>query len=151
MKKLILIALLLTFASGMAIAQQQGGAGARPGMQGGPGMHGGPANFNAGFPVNPAERLTENLGLDEAQAAEIAGIFEEARLMHDEERQRARQADDEIRASVHAQIMALLTPEQQAQFEAQLQERDQLRQKLEDMRAEHGFGVGHGMGDCINN
>ena len=141
MKKLILIALLLTFTSGMAIAQQQGG----------PGMHGGPGNSDAGFPVNPAERLTENLGLDEAQAAEIAGIFEEARLLHDEERQRARQADDEIRASVHAQILAVLTPEQQALFEEQIQERDQLRQKFEDMRAEHSFGGGRGMGDCINN
>lgn len=144
MKKTLLIALLLTLTAGMASAQQQGG----PGMV--PGMHGNPGALHAGNPVNPADRLTENLGLDEAQAAEIASIFEEARLLRDEERERSRLAGDEIRANVHAQIMALLTPEQQTRFEDQLQKREQLRQDLEDMRAEHGFG-GHGMGDCINN
>ena len=145
MKKTLLIALLLTFTSAMAIAQQQGGPGVSPGM------HGSPGNFHAGNPVNAAERLTLNLGLDETQAAEIANIFEEARLLHDEERERSRLAADENRANLHAQILALLTAEQQVMFEEQLQKREQLRQDFEDMRAERGFGGGRGMGDCINN
>lgn len=145
MKKTLLIALLLSLCTGMAVAQQQGGPGSAPGMQGKPG------HFHAGNPVNPVERLTENLGLDEAQAAEVAAIFEEAQLLRDEERERGCQVSDEIRAHVHAQIQLLLTPEQQALFEAQLQKRQQLRQALEEMRAEHGFGDGRGTGDCINN
>ena len=148
MKKTLLIALLLTFSTGMAMAQQQGGPGYAPGFNGNPG------NFHAGNPGNPAERLTERLGLDEVQAAEVANIFEEARMLHDEERERSRLAADEIRANVHAQLRLVLTPEQQALFDEQLQQREQLRQQLEDMRAERGFGGGgggHGTGDCINN
>jgi Spy/CpxP family protein refolding chaperone len=145
MKKVLLIAVLLSLSAGMAVAQQQGGPASPHGMQGNPG------HFYAGSPVNPAERLIENLGLDEAQAAEVTAIFEEAQLLRDEERERARLVSDEIRANVHAQIQLILTPEQLALFEEQLQKRDQLRQALDDMRAEHGFGGGHGMGDCINN
>ena len=145
MKKTLMIALLLSLCTGMAVAQQQGGPGSAPGMQGKPG------HFHAGNAVNPVERLTENLGLDEAQAAEVAAIFEEAQLLRDEERERTRLVSDEIRAHVHAQIQLLLTPEQQALFEAQLLKRQQLRQALEEMRAEHGFGDGRGTGDCINN
>jgi Spy/CpxP family protein refolding chaperone len=144
MKKTLLIALLLSLSAGMAVAQQQGGPGSAPGMQ----SKGG--HFYAGSPVNPAERLTENLGLDEAQAAEVAAIFEEAQLLRDEAHERARQVSDEIRANVHAQIQLLLTPQQQALFEAQLQRHEQLRQALEDMHAEHGFGGGRGTGHCIN-
>ncbi len=145
MKKTLVIAFLITFAAGTAIAQQQGGPGSGPGMQGNPG------HFNTHNPANPAERLTERLGLDEAQAAEVANIFEEAQMLRDEERERARLAADEIRANIHAQIQQVLTPEQQAMFQEQLQQRDQLREHLEDMRAERGFGGGRGMGDCINN
>ena len=73
-------------------------------------------------------------------------------MLHDEERERSRLAADEIRANVHAQLRLVLTPEQQALFDEQLQQRDQLRQQLEDMRAERGFGGGgRGTGDCINN
>jgi Spy/CpxP family protein refolding chaperone len=145
MKKTLLIALLLTLSAGTALAQQKGGPGSPGGFSGNPG------NFHAGAPVNPAERLTERLGLDEAQAAEVANIFEEARMLRDEERERSRLVADEIRANVHAQLQLVLTPEQQAQFEEQLQQREQMRQALEDLRAERGFGGGRGSGDCINN
>ena len=145
MKKTLLIALLLSLSAGLAVAQQQGGPGTAPGMQGKPG------HFHAGSPVNPVERLIENLGLDEAQAAEVAAIFEEAQLLREEAHEKARLASEEIRANVHAQIQLILTPEQQALFDEQLQKREQLRQALDDMRAEHGFGGGRGMGDCINN
>jgi len=146
MKKTLLIALLLTLASGMALAQQQGGPGSSHGGRGNP------ANFNAGFgahPGNPVERMTENLGLDEAQAAEIALIFEEAQLLRDEEREKIRLIADENRAYTHARIMAMLTPEQQLLFAEQLQKREEMRQAFDEMRAERGFGGGaRGMGDC---
>lgn len=146
MKKTLLIALLLMLSTGMAVAQQKGGPGSAPGFSGNPG------NFYAGNPGNPAEQLTERLGLDEAQAAEVANIFEEARMLRDEERAQARLVADEIRANIHAQIQLVLTPEQQALFDEQLLQREQLRQQLDDMRAERGFGGGgRGTGDCINN
>lgn len=148
MKKTLLIACLIAFSAGTAMAQQQGGPGSGPGFEGAPG------HFFAGGPANPAERLTERLGLDANQAAEVAGIFEEAQMLRDEERARARLAADEMRASIHERIRLVLTPEQLAQYEEQLEAREQLRLHLEDMRAEHGFGGGHGMGggagDCIN-
>ena len=73
-------------------------------------------------------------------------------MLHDEERERSRLAADEIRANVHAQLRLVLTPEQQALFDEQLQQREQLRLQLEDMHAERGFGGGgRGNGDCINN
>jgi len=145
MKKTLLIALLLT--SGIAMAQQNGGPG-----QGGPGLGQGgydnPANFQSRNSVSQVERLTERLGLDEAQAAEIAVILEDAALVRNEERERSRAIAMENRENTHAQIMAVLNPEQQALLEEQIQQRDQLRQTLEDMGAEHGFGRGYGKGDC---
>lgn len=144
MKKTLLIALLLTLASGMAIAQQHGGPGSPPGGQGQAG------NFHAGSPGNPVERLTENLGLDEAQVAQITLIFEEAQQLRDEERERSHAISDENRANTHAQIMQILSPEQQVLFEEHLQRREELRQALDEMRAEHGFGGGRGPGDCNN-
>ena len=148
MKKTLLIAFLIAFSAGAAVAQQQGGPGSGNGFEGAPG------HYHSGSPANPAERLTERLGLDEAQAAEVAGIFAEANLLRDEERARARLAADDIRANIHERIRLVLTPEQLVQYEEQLEAREQLRQHLEDMRAEHGFGGGRGMGsgtgDCIN-
>ena len=103
MKKVLLITLLLTFTAGTAIAQQQGGPGSPPG---GKGSHG---NTHGGNQGNPVERLTERLGLDEAQAAAIALIFEDAQLLRDEERERNCAASDENRAITHAQIMDVLS------------------------------------------
>ncbi len=145
MKKILLIALLLTLASGMAIAQQQGGQGS---PQEGKGQQ---AGFNSTYRVNPVERLTENLGLDEAQAAEIAFIFEEAHLLRDEERERTRAIADENRVNTHARIMEMLTPEQQVLFEEQRQKREDMRQALDEIRAERGYGGGRGTGDCLIN
>jgi Spy/CpxP family protein refolding chaperone len=139
MKKALLIALLLTFTAGTAIAQQQGGPGGGKGHSG---------NAHSGNFGDPVERMTESLGLDEAQAAAIALIFEENQLLRDDEREQARAMAEEMRANTHAQILELLTPEQVALFEAQLQEREAFRQKLEEYRAERGLGEGRGTGDC---
>jgi Spy/CpxP family protein refolding chaperone len=56
----------------------------------------------------------------------------------------------ENREATHAQIMVVLSPEQQALMEEQIQQRQQLRQTLEDMGMDRGFGRGHGTGDCMN-
>jgi Spy/CpxP family protein refolding chaperone len=142
MKKVLLIALILTFAAGSAIAQQ-----GNPGSGGG-GM-GKSSNSQAGGSIgNPVERLTELLGLDETQAAAIALIFEDSQLVREEERERARAAAEEQRANTHAQILEVLTPEQQAIFEEHQQQREALRQALEDLRADRGYGGRRGTGDC---
>lgn len=147
MKKTLLIAFVLLVSSGMAIAQQNGGPG-----QGGPGLGQGgydsPGNFQSRNSINQVERLTERLGLDEAQAAEIAAILEDAALLRSQERERSRAIALENRENTHAQIMAILSPEQQALFEEQIRQRELLRQTLEEMGADHGFGRGHGTGDC---
>jgi len=149
MKKTLLIALVLLLTSGMAIAQQNGGQG--PGQVGPGSAQDGtdnPGNFQSRNSVSRVERLTERLGLDEAQAAEIALIFEDAALVRNEERERARVIATENREAIHAQIMSVLSPEQQALMEEQIQQRELLRQTLEDMGADRGFGRGRGTGDC---
>jgi Spy/CpxP family protein refolding chaperone len=145
MKKTLLIALVLLLTSGMAIAQQNGGP---EGPQGGKGNM---ADNHRGNPGNPVDRLTERLGLDEAQAAEITLIFEEMQLLREEEREKCRATSEGLRESTHAQVMDVLTLEQQALFEAQLQQREQMRQAIDEVRADRGFGGGRGTGDCINN
>jgi len=149
MKKTLLIALVLLLTSGMAIAQQSGGQG--PGQVGPGSAQDGtnnPGNFQSRNSVSRVERLTERLGLDEAQAAEIALILEDAALIRNQERERSRAIAMENREATHAQIMAMLSPEQQALLQEQTRQRDQLRQTLEDMGADRGFGHGHGRGDC---
>lgn len=144
MKNTLLTALVLLLTSGMAMAQQNGGQGQG---QSGPDN---PANFQSRNSVSHVERLTERLGLDEVQAAEIAAILEEAELVRNEERERSRAIAMENREVTHAQIMAILSPEQQALMEEQIQQREQLRQALKDMDADRGYGRGRGTGDCIN-
>ncbi len=139
MKKTLLVALILMLSAGMAVAQQQGGPGGGKGNRG---------DSQAGSRGNPVERLTENLGLDEAQTAEIALIFEESQLLREEERERSRAVADEIRATTHAQVLEVLTPDQQALFEEQRQEREQMRQAIKEFRDDRGFGGGRGTGDC---
>ncbi len=109
------------------------------------------ADNHRGNPGNPVDRLTEHLGLDETQAAEIALIFEESQLLREEEREKCRAMSEELRESTHTQIMEVLTPEQQALFAAQLQEREQMKQAFEEARADRGFGGGRGTGDCVFN
>jgi hypothetical protein len=132
MKKTLLIALILMLSTGMAIAQQHGGQG------GGKGNRGDSQGGNRG---NPVERLTENLGLDEAQAAEITLIFEESKLLREEAHESSLAVADEIRATTHTQVLEVLTPDQQALFEAQLHEREQMRQAGKGFRAGGGRGT----------
>ncbi|MFT5139575.1 MAG: hypothetical protein ACI9CB_001221, partial [Rhodothermales bacterium] len=47
---------------------------------------------------NPADRLTSELGLDEAQTAEVRAIFEDARASHDEVRDQSHETFCSIRA-----------------------------------------------------
>jgi len=139
MKKTLLVALILMLSAGMAIAQQHGSS---------KGGKGNPDSSQFGNRGNPVERLTENLGLDEAQVAEITLIFEESQLLREEEREKRRAVADEIRATTHAQILDILTPDQQALFEEQRLEREQMRQAIKEFRAGGGFGGGRGTGDC---
>jgi hypothetical protein len=154
MKKTLLTALILTFSTSMAVAQPQGGPKADPGSNGLGGLNGNPGYSYA---LSQTERLTERLGLSDEQAAELALIFEDAQMLRDEERERARLAADEIRAGIHDRIRLMLNDQQQALFDSHIQERDQLRQALEDLRAERGFGGYGGLGGdrgtgaCINN
>mgnify|MGYP001815945853 CR=1 FL=1 len=141
MKMTLLIALVWLLTSGMAIAQQNGGP---PGYQG----DNGNMAANRGNRGNPVDRMTEHLGLDEAQAAEIELIFEESHQLREEERERCRALSEGLRESTHAQILGVLTPEQQILFEERQQQREQMRQALEEIRAERGFGGGKGPGDC---
>ncbi|MGB7451773.1 MAG: hypothetical protein WBM36_06570 [Lysobacterales bacterium] len=145
MKKTLLIALLLTLSAGMAMAQQQFGP------ESGPGGKNRQGNFqagNGGNPGSPVERLTERLGLDEAQAAEVAIIFEEALQLRNEERERVRVIFDEIRENTHARVLEVLSPEQQTLFEEQRRNREQLRQALEDVRGFDGYGARQGRRSC---
>ena len=134
MKKLLLIALLLTFATGIAVAQQNGGPGSQGGGQGN-GQFG-----NSGNSGNPVDRLTERLGLTVEQAAAIAIIFEENQLLREQERALACEIDNEARANTHAKILGLLTDEQQILFAQQRQERQAMKEAFEEYRAERGFG-----------
>ena len=144
MKKLLLIALILTFAAGTAIAQQQGGPGSQSGAKGNPGNA-----QTGGYSGSPVERLTDLLGLDESQAAAIELIFEDSQFLREEERERARLISEENRANTHVQIMDVLTAEQQAIFEEHRQQRENMKQALEELRAERGFGGGgRGTRDC---
>ena len=145
MKKLLLIAFLLTFAVGTAIAQQGG-----PGSQGGGKGNQGNSQ-NGGGNGNPVERMTELLGLTETQAAAIELIFEDSQALREEERERAREAAQKNRADTHTLILAELTDEQAAIFEEHRQQREALKQALEELRNERGFGGtggGRGTGDC---
>ena len=133
MKKTLLIALLITFAMGTAVARQHHGSG--------------PAAGGNGAPV---ERLAEQLDLDLDQVAAITAIFEDSRLLRDEERERSHEILCEIRTNTHVQILEVLTPEQQVQFEKLQKKRREIRQAFEDAHAEHGFGSGRKMRDCDN-
>ena len=152
MKKILLIALLLTFATGTALAQgQPGGQGSGGPGSGGNGTPANAAGGNFGNPGNPVDRLTEQLGLDAAQVAAITAIFEESQLQRDVERARAHAADCENRAITHELILAELTDDQVLLYEELQQRREELRQAMEEVRQAHGgggYGGGRGMMDC---
>ena len=132
MKKTLLIALILTLTMGTAIAKQRPGGFEPPARGGG----------------DPVERLTEKLGLDADQVADVTAIFEATQALHDEEREAFQAIICEIRADSHTQIIAVLTPEQQVLFEDLQQRREELKRAMEEARSEHGFGGGHRMMNC---
>ena len=146
MKKLLLVAFLLTFAVGTAIAQQ-GGPGSQGGGQGNQGN-----SQKGGNNGSPVERLTELLGLTDAQVIAIEIIFEDSQALREEAREIARATGEKNRADTHALILALLTDDQQAIFEDHQKQREALKQALEELRNERGFGGGGGRGtgtgDC---
>ena len=133
MKKALLIALLLTVASGTALAQKHQGFGKPAGTAG-----------------NPVERLTEQLGLSVNQAAEITAIFETTRLSHEEEQEKNRQINCDIRATTHAQVLEVLSADQEALYAELQNNRKEMRQAFEDMQAERGYGGGRKMLECDN-
>ncbi|MCW8925316.1 MAG: hypothetical protein OQJ84_03590 [Xanthomonadales bacterium] len=147
MKKIVLIAFLFAFATGTAMAQQAGN-----GSGNGPGGGAGNAAMAGGGPGNQLDRLTEVLGLDEVQVAALAAIFEDAQLLREQEQERARLLAEEMRATIHAEIIALLTPEQLALYEEHQAKREEFRQMLDEMRQARGAGGygggGRGTGDC---
>jgi len=141
MKKALLIALLLAFAAGTAIAQNSNGFGKGASGNGG---NGGNAGGN-----NRVERMTEQLGLDEGQAAQIMAIVEASQALHDEEQENFCEVAREIHDNANAEILLLLTPEQAAMHEELQKQRAQFRRALEDARGDRGFG-GRGTRDCGN-
>lgn len=149
MKKLLLIALLLTLSTGIALAQGPKGSGqGSGGGSGGQGnaMGGGHGNFG-----NPLDRMTEQLGLDEAQVAAIAAIFDQTQALRDEEREKSRLIACDIRANTQAQVLEILTAEQVAIHDELQLQREEFRRAYEDMqksRGRSGFGNGPGRPDC---
>ena len=131
MKKILMIALLLTFATGTAIAKQQRGSGPPQGRGG-----------------DPVAHLTDQLGLDAEQVAAITDIFEDTQALRDEEQLRSHEIMCEIRADSHALVLGVLTVEQQVQFEALRQSRHELKRALEEARADQGYGSGRGKPLC---
>ena len=139
MKKIVLIAMLFALATGSAIAQGMGNGNGQG--DGGQGMGQG-----AGNPGNPVDRLTELLGLDEAQAAAIAALFEDAQLLRDQQREQARLAAEEHRAYMQSEILAVLTPEQVDIYEAHKAEKAAFRKAFNEMMAERRGRGGKGGG-----
>jgi Spy/CpxP family protein refolding chaperone len=141
MKKTLLIALLLAFATGTVFAQNQNGPG-QPGGKNGPGAGAGPDTR--------IERMTEQLGLDEAQVTQITAILEASEALRAEEQETFRQVMGEIRDNTKAEILLVLTPEQIALHEELQQKREEFRRAFEDFQASRGYGAGRGKGDCSN-
>ena len=73
------------------------------------------------------EKMRRDLDLDERQAAEVRRILEETRNEYRALRTEARPRFDAIRQSARARIRALLTPDQQARFDARVAEKDARR------------------------
>jgi Spy/CpxP family protein refolding chaperone len=127
-----IVAFLAAMAVSTAVAQQ--GPGPQPGFA----PHGG----------EPMQRLAEELGLDDAQAAEIQAIHEEARELHREELVRSFQNREAIREETNAAIMDLLDADQQERF------LELLELRAERWGERHGPGMGPrepiGDGTCPN-
>jgi len=150
MKKALLISFLLAFAAGTAIAQNNNGFG-----QGNGGKNGGNrGNSEYAGGNQRVERMTEQLGLDEAQQAQIMVIVEASQALHIEEQERFREVARIIHDNANAEILLVLTPEQAAMHAELQQKRAEFRRALEDARGEGGYGRGsrdgRGTGECGN-
>jgi hypothetical protein len=71
-----------------------------------------------GPPPNPAERLTQELGLSQEQSTQVEVIFEEARLQHEALREANREEHQAIRDATDAQLAGVLTADQMTQMES---------------------------------
>lgn len=81
------------------------------------------------------ERMKRDLNLNDQQAAEIRTMLEQTRNDYRALRTEVRPRYDALRQNARTRIRALLTPEQQQRFDAQVAERDARRK--EDDRDEH--------------
>jgi len=99
---------------------------------GGPGRPGGPGGPGGGGRMNPEERLkrmTETLGLSQEQQDKVKAVMEENRgkfeeiraLPEDQRRDKMR----ELFAAQQEKINAILTPEQQEKYKAEMEKRRQ--------------------------
>lgn len=153
MKKLALIAFVLIFAAGTAVAQQGG-----PGQGGGKGKPGN-GQQGGGSYGDPIARMTELLDLSDEQITKLEIIFENSQAVREEAREQMREAAEFHREAVRAQVEGVLLPEQAALWKEHQLEREALRKTLEEMGygrgnggagngGNGGAGGGRGTGDC---
>jgi Spy/CpxP family protein refolding chaperone len=73
------------------------------------------------------ERMKSDLGLNEQQAAQVRVILDQTREEYRQLRSEVRPRYDAVRQNARTKIRALLSPEQQQKFDAQMAERDARR------------------------
>ncbi|HEV7377060.1 MAG TPA: hypothetical protein VGN95_20250 [Pyrinomonadaceae bacterium] len=75
------------------------------------------------------ERMKSDLSLSEQQATEIRAILDQTRNEYRQLRTEVRPRYDTVRQNARTKIRALLTPEQQQKFDAQVAEHDAKRDR----------------------
>ena len=83
---------------------------------------------------NPVEHLTKALDLTPDQQAKVKAIFEQARPQIKAAREEGRDKVQAIRESTRSQIRPILTPAQQAKWDAMQKAREDMRKAREEMR-----------------
>src|SRR3954470_15280946 len=83
---------------------------------------------------NPVEHLTKALDLTPEQQAKIQPIFDQAKPQIQAARQESKQKMQAIRENTMAQIRPILTPAQQAKFDAMKKAREDMRKARQEMR-----------------
>jgi Spy/CpxP family protein refolding chaperone len=73
------------------------------------------------------ERMKSDLNLNEQQATQIRAILDQTREEYRQLRTEVRPRYDAVRQNARTKIRALLSPEQQQKFDAQMAERDARR------------------------
>ena len=73
------------------------------------------------------EKMKSDLQLTDQQSAEVRAIIDQSREEYRALRSEVRPRYEEVRARARARIRALLTPEQQQRFDAEIAERDARR------------------------